>query len=140
MSQLDFKILLIDDDKIANLINKRVLEKTNQSFEIDTVGNGEEGVQYIRKALLECEQFPSVIFLDINMPKLNGWELLKEYNDTMLSNPKVDKNIIIMLTTSVDPRDKERADKDESVIKFLSKPLKAIDLPYSVRLAMGSLT
>ena len=140
MSQLDFKILLIDDDKIANLINKRVLEKTNQSFEIDTVGNGEEGVQYIRKALLECEQFPSVIFLDINMPKLNGWEFLKEYNDIMLSNPKVDKNIIIMLTTSVDPRDKERADKDESVIKFLSKPLKAIDLPYSVRLAMGSLT
>lgn len=115
MTQFD-AIFLVDDDPINNLINKRLLSKTGLSQNIREFLGGED-------ALLLLKEVPDkdhlLIFLDINMPVLNGWEFLNRY----LENFPTRNDRIIILSSSIDFQDRQRAQEYHIVAGFLEKPL-----------------
>ncbi|MES1219542.1 MAG: response regulator [Bacteroidota bacterium] len=110
-------ILLIDDDEDDNFFHRLVLEESGITDNIHVVQNSSEALE-----LLLNENFqPELIFLDINMPKINGWELLEQFN-------KMNKNYhprIIVLTTSMNPSDKKKAAGLLKIDYFATKPLTA---------------
>ncbi|MFW2375301.1 MAG: response regulator [Cellulophaga baltica] len=107
-----FKILLVEDDEITNYITTTKLR--NIGFEnVDAVLNGELALEYLAK-----EQ-PNLIFLDVNMPVMDGFEFL---DSTEVQNQYSDIPIVL-LTSSSRPKDKEMASKYSNVIEYLEKPL-----------------
>jgi CheY-like chemotaxis protein len=115
-------ILLIDDDEATIVLHKREIKKSGIEAEVIVAIDGEEGIQIIENLLSSGKKLPSVIFLDINMPRMNGWEFLDEY-EKLTKGKALNPNIVVMLTTSLNPDDKEKANTFKSVYKFLAKPL-----------------
>ncbi|MCB9261722.1 MAG: response regulator [Flavobacteriales bacterium] len=108
-------IYLVDDDEIQNLINTRVVGLVSQSVAVRTFSGGEAAL----KALDTETSFPQLIFLDINMPKMNGWGFLDEFT-------KRDYPIsIYMLSSSINSKDIEKSQTYKAVNGFISKPLVA---------------
>ncbi len=107
-----FKILLVEDDEVTNFITTSKLK--NLGFNnIETVLNGKLALDYL------SENCPNLIFLDINMPVMDGFEFLEN---------KIKKNLcinipIVILTSSSRPSDQELASKYKNVIDYLEKPL-----------------
>jgi CheY-like chemotaxis protein len=114
-------ILLVDDDDGTNFLHRLIIKQAGCSDKVEVVLNGEEALHYLAEAAGGNKPVPELIFLDINMPLLNGWEFLDEYAK-LGADKKVDTKII-MLTTSVNPDDARRAGTYESVAGFKSKPL-----------------
>jgi CheY-like chemotaxis protein len=120
-------VLLIDDDKAANFINQMIIRKANITDSIQTVLNGKEAIDFITNSgkFENSEDVfpkPMLILLDINMPVMDGWEFLEEYHQ--LEEHKKGNIIIIMLTTSLNPDDKSRAENISDVSGYKNKPLK----------------
>jgi CheY-like chemotaxis protein len=115
MSQFD-SIFLVDDDPINNLINKRLLKKTGICNRIEEFLGGEEALEKISD---ESSSSPILIFLDINMPVLNGWEFLNKYLDMFPER----KDKILILSSSIDFQDRQKAEEYEIVSGFIEKPL-----------------
>jgi len=113
-------ILLVDDDQINNFINKRIINKLGIADEVKTALNGEEALNYIQQHCQNTGQCPELIFLDINMPVMNGFEFLNEFDSLPLNNK--DEVKIIVLTTSTNPGDLQKL-KDYRIKGFLNKPL-----------------
>lgn len=111
-------ILLVDDDNNDNFFHKRTLEKINVAKSIEVVNTGVQALEYLQD---ETRQRPNIIFLDINMPVMNGWEFLEEY--AHLPSETRGKTLVIMLTTSLNPADRQRADENPLVNGFINKPL-----------------
>ena len=114
-------ILLVDDDEATNFLHKIVLEEANIAEKIIIALNGEEALAIIRENAQNNIPQPDMIFLDINMPKMNGWEFVEEYQK--IENTKNIKLLIIMLTVSLNPDDRKKANKLHSINGFLNKPL-----------------
>ncbi len=116
-------ILLVDDDRATNFLNKRLLDKMGVANHIKIARNGIEAMDYLVSASEGQRDFPmpDLIFLDINMPLVNGWEFLERYD----SMPEDFKShiTVLMLTTSLRQDDLERAEKAPSVKGFIHKPL-----------------
>jgi CheY-like chemotaxis protein len=124
MSASEFKkrlscIVLIDDDDINNYINQLTLQSFNISDHIVLLKNGREGLQFIQAYFEKNLVFPELIFVDINMPVLNGFEFLEAFDKI---NPSHFKPTFAVLTTSTDPRDIRRL-KDLGIKYFFNKPL-----------------
>src|SRR3954469_11613715 len=110
-------IMLIDDDAEDNRFHQIVIEEMGVAERIQFAQNGIEALEYFGRD----EQIPELIFLDINMPKMNGWEFLEQYKHL---DPKQKARItILMLTTSVNPADVIKAEQIEDVTGFKTKPL-----------------
>lgn len=109
-------IFLVDDDPINNLINRRLLGKIGIGNRIEEFLSGQDALEKI-KSLPEGESL--LIFLDINMPVLNGWEFLDSY--LALYPDRVDK--IVILSSSIDFQDRQKAMGYSIVSGFLEKPL-----------------
>lgn len=112
-------ILLIDDDIAVNYIHKYVIKKADVVDKVITMMNGQMAIDYLTKDDSVESTVPELIFLDINMPGMDGWGFLKEYKEQQ----KRDKTKIIMLTTSDNEADKERALGSGQVLEFITKPL-----------------
>lgn len=110
------RILLIDDDPIQNLINTKLLNRLEFSEQIDVAINGKEALEdYISK----IDILPEVIFLDINMPIMNGWEFLEVLDGhDWTEYPK-----IYMLTSSISPEDIQKSENHPMVDNYITKPL-----------------
>ncbi len=114
-------ILIIDDDEINNFIAARLLGKLPIKSKIDTCLNGLDGINYVKSKLENQESFPDIIFLDINMPVMNGWEFLEEFEHL---KKKINKDVNInVLSSSVYNDDISKAKTYDTVNKFISKPL-----------------
>jgi CheY-like chemotaxis protein len=118
-------VLLIDDDDAVNFVNNIVIKKANVAEHIEITYNGREALEFLTnkgKYLKEGKHpQPDLIFLDINMPLMDGWEFLEEYHK--LDECQKSKIIIVMLTTSMNPDDETKADKIPEISGFKHKPL-----------------
>lgn len=121
MTKEPIQILIIDDDEINNFIAAKLIDKIPAKAKVNTCLNGLEGINYIKSKLSNQAEFPDIIFLDINMPIMNGWEFLEKYE---LIKKEVKKTVTInMLSSSVYNADINKADTYGTVKKFMSKPL-----------------
>ncbi len=120
MSKLK-KILLIDDDTINNFIVINKLNNIALSLDAVSVLNGREGLDYLNKCILENLDFPELILLDINMPVLDGWGFLDEFEK--LEKNYQQKTAIYMVSSSVYIEDIEKAKEYSQIKQFISKPL-----------------
>ena len=115
-------ILLIDDDGPTNFIHERIIRITDCAEQIVTKQSAIEALEYLKSEDREHLK-PDLVLLDINMPRMNGWEFLSEYGK--LENDRKATAIIVMLTTSLNPDDEERASEIQDVKGFYRKPLVA---------------
>lgn len=115
-------ILLIDDDKATNYINERVISRAKIADKIVAVESGYKALDYLKENDFTAYPRPDIIFLDINMPGMDGWEFLEEYGEMK----EVQKgNIIVMLTTSSNPDDLRKSATISHINEFKNKPLTA---------------
>ncbi|WP_026902971.1 response regulator [Pedobacter glucosidilyticus] len=114
-------ILIIDDDEINNFIAAKLIDKIPPRAKVSTCLNGQEGIDYIISGLNNQEELPDIIFLDINMPVMNGWEFLEEY--AKIAHQLSKKIVINMLSSSVYNDDISKSKTFSTVNKFISKPL-----------------
>ena len=106
-------IHLIDDDDIQNLINTRVIGIVDGGIEVVSFTSAEIALEGLRKK----EELPRLIFLDINMPKMNGWDFLEVYQ-------KENRTVkVYMLSSSINNKDIEKSKQYSIVQGFISKPL-----------------
>ena len=115
------KALLIDDNDIDNFINKKLLVKTNFAMDIVEKKSASSALDYLRTTAEKNEQLPDIIFLDIMMPVMDGFDFLEEFDlldDSIKNNCK-----IIMLSSTESFKDLNRANSNKYVHKFLNKPL-----------------
>jgi CheY-like chemotaxis protein len=114
--------MLIDDDEPTNFLNNMFMEEANCSEHIKIVSNGFEAIKYLNSAKPMADSnmpFPDLIFLDINMPAMDGWEFLDRYKEIKT----VARPVIVMLTTSLNPDDILKAYTIPEVSGFENKPL-----------------
>ena len=115
------RVLLIDDNDIDNLINSRIMTSHNFAAMVDIKTTTESALDFLKAMTEESDNLPSLIFLDLNMPVLDGFAFLKEFsqmNDVVKNNCKV-----VVLSSSISPEDINRASTDPFVIKYINKPL-----------------
>lgn len=112
------KILLVDDDVINNELNKFVIENTGYAKNIEIALNGEEALNLLQKK--NETNTPNLIFLDLNMPIMNGFEFLEEYKNMNIPSKELTK--IYILTSSRNEKDLAKA-KNFQIEGYVTKPL-----------------
>ena len=113
--------IVIDDDPMNNLICAKILEFTFPKSKTNTFIHPRDGLNYILLNYLEEKNTPLILFLDINMPDLSGWDVLdhlKEFSDKVMARMK-----IYMLSSSICPEDKEKTATYSFVSGYINKPL-----------------
>ena len=118
-------VMLIDDNEMDNFINQKIIEANSFADRIYTNTNGLSALEflnnlYIRKDILE-ELLPEVIFVDLNMPIINGFRFIEKFYE--MPKEFVEKSKIVILTSSLNEEDREIAKRIRPNIIFLNKPL-----------------
>lgn len=115
------KAMVIDDNQIDLYIAEMIMATTKFAEKVICVSSAKEALAYLKPLYESPEELPSLIFLDINMPEMTGFDFLNEYQH--LPENIRQKCIIMMLTTSLDEDDRMQAEGNQFVRKFLNKPL-----------------
>ena len=115
------KILCVDDDPITLMLYKMVVSKSGFATHVDTAHNGEEALHYFEHQNPDDEDYPKLIFLDLNMPVMSGWEFLDAFHKEKYE--KFPHCKVIVLSSTIDPADIEKSRTYPMVIGFRSKPI-----------------
>ncbi len=117
-------ILLVDDDPTTNYLNRKLLQRLAVTTQVCEARNGQEALDVLATSCTtpDAPACPVLIFLDVNMPVMGGFEFLETYQQLPLAQQHA--TVIVMLTTSLHPADVQRADR-LPVAGFLTKPLTA---------------
>ncbi len=117
---------LIDDDEIYLFSVKKVIEVNNLSERVLEFRNGQDAIDFFAQCSDNDQDLPDVIFLDINMPVMNGWEFIEEFKKI---RPRLSKDIMLyVVSSSVDKSDLEKARSFANVNDYLTKPISATQL------------
>ncbi len=117
-------VLLVDDDPTTNYLNRLLLQRLSVTDHILVAQDGREALDLLAQ---QCQPLtatcPRLILLDVNMPGMNGIQFLEAYQQSPLATQKA--IVIVMLTTSLHPRDVQRVQQLATVSGFVTKPLTA---------------
>ena len=119
-------IAVVDDDSVYQFTASRTLKATQLAHEILQFQNGKEALSFLRERPADARPLPDIIFLDINMPIVDGFVFLYEFekfNEFVKSKCKV-----IILSSSDNKRDIDKIVNNDHVIKFITKPLTEVAL------------
>lgn len=111
------RIILIDDSEADNLFHQIMIRRAGFEGDIQMFENSVEALEFLRA---DTQSEPTCILLDINMPVLNGFELAEKASPLLKGKPTV---VVVMLTSSHSPEDKERAQRIDIIQGYVSKPL-----------------
>lgn len=119
-------VLLVDDNDTDNFISKRIIEITKFAKRVEVKSSGKGALDYLKEFQHDPANIPNLIFLDINMPIVDGFVFLYEFekfNELVRSKCKV-----IILSSSDNKRDIDKIVNNNHVIKFITKPLTEVAL------------
>jgi CheY-like chemotaxis protein len=116
-------VMLIDDSEIDNFINVKMLEGCNFANRIYIHTSGKSAIEFLNniERVGEKSLYPEIIFLDLNMPIMDGYQFIDEFEK--MQPALKNKTKIVILTTSLNPSDMEKANECTQVIKYINKPL-----------------
>jgi CheY-like chemotaxis protein len=124
------KVLIVDDDSASVFLTRLVLEEMNIAQDIYTVANGKDALAFVEKHTINIAQYndtnenfddsPNLIFLDINMPVMDGFEFL-DYFEKLHASQSTDFHVVL-LTTSINERDVDKARK-YNIVSYMEKPI-----------------
>jgi len=114
-------ICLIDDDRIYQFAAKKTLEATGMAGKVITFFNGQDAIAYLQSHLTDSSSIPDVIFLDINMPIMNGWQFLEAYKD--LTKELAKHVTVYMVSSSIDEYDIKKSKEYQAVSDYVLKPV-----------------
>ena len=116
---MKYKLLLIEDNLIDQLVTSQLLKKNLGLTDINIANNGREGMLWLKNSDINFNEL--IILLDIRMPEMDGFEFLSEYEK--LPESLKHKTRIFMLSSTLDSEDIKRAEDNNYVLSLLSKPL-----------------
>ncbi len=119
-------VMLVDDNDTDNFISKRIIEITGFSNRIEVRNSGKSALDYLRENQANADNIPNLIFLDINMPVVDGFVFLYEFDK--FSELVKSKARIIILSSSDNKRDIDKIVNNNHVINFITKPLTEVSL------------
>lgn len=114
-------IALVDDDKIFQITASKTIKAANLTDKILQFENGEEALDFLKDHARDSENLPDYIFLDINMPYVDGWMFMEDFADLKTNLSKT--IFIYMVSSSIDPRDMDRARKNADIREYVIKPV-----------------
>lgn len=114
-------VMLIDDNETDNFISKRIIELTQFAHRVEVTSSGKGALEYLRQHQDDSANLPDLIFLDINMPIVDGFMFLYEFEN--LKSTVQEKCKVIILSSSDNQRDINRLINNEYVVKYVTKPL-----------------
>jgi CheY-like chemotaxis protein len=115
-------IFLIDDDRLVNFLNQEIIKDAYPEKNVRSFENAIDAIETLKQIIeTPTESLPQLILLDINMPVMDGWEFL----DAFIQLPQniIEKCKVVMHTSSIDPRDIEKAKSFSAVTDYITKPL-----------------
>jgi response regulator RpfG family c-di-GMP phosphodiesterase len=122
------RVWIIDDSEMDNFLNKMILETTGFSEMVECFSNPLSALQILKEigTKKDEERIPEIIFLDINMPLMTGFDFLDALNNLSLSS--LERIRFFLISSSEDPEDMNRINNYPQIIKYLNKPLNKAEL------------
>lgn len=115
------KVAIVDDDSIFTFLTKKNIQLSNLVDDVLTFGSGTKALEFLKLEAMHPDYLPEIIFLDLSMPVLDGWQFLEEYEKL---KTKLTKDIVIyILSSSISPEDVEKASTLPLVTDYISKPI-----------------
>jgi len=116
-----FTICFIDNDEVYQYMFTRSLKAHELTKKISTFPDGEQAISFLKANIDNKAELPDIIFLDINMPIMDGWQFIEEY---IKIKPRIGKQVTIyLITSSTDAADIEQAKKIGEISDYLVKPI-----------------
>ena len=118
----NYQIIIVDDDTFSNLICSTLIRSVNRNLDVTVFQDPTVALKEIQASFINSNKkvFP-IILLDINMPQMDGWEFLdklEQIEESIINNISV-----FVISSSVDPKDSERAKNSKLVVDMISKPI-----------------